>query len=208
MKARTDLEEREEREHLEKRKRADKQVRERIASMTDMPSELRDAFAQHSPAFVEEGGGPLEGYWGGDTVEHYKGPRGWFIRNDDLDLLAKMSSTAGAIVGFVTVAGATPLAPIVLGGIAVIIIARRVRAKGTYLPDSECKVLMVLKALGPMSADAVAEVLNRDESDPIEWTEGLVTKELEHLEKVRLGDGTYESFAGKGHDDAWSAAGV
>jgi hypothetical protein len=187
------------------RDRTESELLKRIESMPEIPPELRKEVAKRRAEFLEariqQGAGH---FYGGQL-----GWTNWFIRNDDLDLLALLAPSATGIATYATVAAASPwvLAATLL--FSVLAVARKLRAKSTTLDPDECRVLMALKQTGGASLTALANVLNHVTlvgTGP--WTEERVLKTLDKLRSVSVGDGSIETYVVQAADGRWSTNGV
>ena len=187
------------------RDRLEAEVLKRIDSLPDTSPELKKEVAKRRAefleAYIQQGSGH---FYGGQL-----GWTNWFIRNDDLDLLALLAPSATGIATYATAVAASPwvLAATLL--FSVLAVARKLRAKSTTLDPDECRVLMALKRTGVTDLTALANVLNHVTlvgKGP--WTEERVLKTLQKLQSVRVGDGSIEAYVVQAADGRWSTNGV
>ena len=104
------------------------------------------------------------------------------VRASDIELLKQVPTIGGSMVALLqTHTGGWPLLWVVLCALL------RLRAKGFYPDPLQKRILIALRADGPMTLDQLICRLNLD-ADP-EWTEREVREHLATLEKVHLNNG-------------------
>lgn len=187
------------------RDRLEAEVLTRIESIPEMPPELKREVVNRRAEFLEARVQRGSGHFYGGQL----GWTHWFIRNDDIDLLALLAPSATGIATYATIAAASPwvLAATLL--FSVLAVARKLRAKSATLDSDECRVLMALKQTGGTSLAGLANVLNHVTLVGTgRWTDESVLKTLQKLQSVRVGDGSIEAYVVQAADGRWSTNGV
>jgi hypothetical protein len=104
------------------------------------------------------------------------------VRASDLDLLKQLAALGGSLSAFLhTHSGGSTLL------LAVLCALLRLRSKGFFPDPLQKRILITLRAAGPMTLDQLVEQLNR-RSNPT-WSEREVKEHLATLEKVHLKSG-------------------
>jgi hypothetical protein len=133
----------------------------------------------------------------------------WAIRDDNLRLLEVLSGAALAVTAFATVATATPAVLAVTLVLGCIALADRLRKKGKFLEEDDYKIIMTLKAGGPLSADDLAPCLGGLHIFGIDvWSVDDTLVALNKLKAARVGDGSVEPFLVEASDGLWSVNGL
>jgi hypothetical protein len=125
----------------------------------------------------------------------------WIIRDDDLPIFEAVSAMATAVTLTLTTAGiAWPAIAAALSQIANM--CWRVWRRGARLSGPQVTAYGFLKAQGPLTVDALTEVLNKAGKN---ITQADVASTLRSLSEIELNTGQIVKLASKDADEHWKA---
>ncbi|HTD96539.1 MAG TPA: hypothetical protein VK627_06400 [Edaphobacter sp.] len=185
------------------------QLKQHIATSTEIPEELKPLIADR----VDKGA-LLEVVYerAGKNIHFYGmqlGWKHWAIKNDNLKLLETLSTAAIAIATFIAVPAAAPAVLAVTLLFSSVAVSERLRTKSVSLEPEQYRLLMALKACGPISAEQLAEKLSGIHLFGSNvWTESRTLEALKALQLIHLRDGTTESLVTQANTGLWSTNGI
>lgn len=133
----------------------------------------------------------------------------WAIKNSDLNFVEALAATSLAITTYVAVVNASVNVMAVSLVLSALALFNRLLNKGTFIDREKYKILMTLKATGPITLEKLSENLSGMHIFGNEvWTEEKTLKALQDMQSVHLGDGTIQALANQASDGRWAANGI
>ncbi len=182
------------------------QVKEQIRSWPDLPDEFKDLAIKDAEWFTETyTWRPRGGHFYGGQL----GWTSWVIKNEDLNLLGNLGPAAISLVTLLSTANAPVVATAFSLALSIVLIARKINAKGVVVNPEDYHVLMTLKQTGPSPVSRIAELLGglhiygRDL-----WDDSRTLAALNRLKQVPQLDGTTTALVNESSDGRWSTSGI
>jgi hypothetical protein len=181
-------------------------ARSQIDGMEALPLEFRNELKNHAGELVEPRLRTAKGanFYGGQLGWTY-----WVVKNDDMNLIAQLSPSAISITTYLTVVGTNPIVLAVGLVLSALAVAYKFKTKNISLDETDYKLLMTLKHIGPSSLTKLTESMNGLSifaSDP--WTENRTLNALNKLKTARQSDGSIVALVGESGDALWSTSGI
>jgi|SRR5579862_7316795 len=131
------------------------------------------------------------------------------VKNDYLKIVEWLGGAALVIATALAVSATAPAVTAVALITSVAVISDRFRHKKANLDETQYKVILTLKAYGPITADNLAGKLSGLHIfGPEVWSERRTRDALNTLKEVHLADGSVENLVNETTDGRWSVNGI
>jgi len=197
----------------EERQLLEKQIRDRVESLTDVPGDMKKMLSTRVIASLEIVYVRPDSWPSRMSRPNFQigqiGWKYWAIKNDSLHMVELLSAAAIAITTFAATTTAAPAVLAVTLVFAAIALADRLKKKKTSLTDEQYKLLVTLKGSGPLTTSELAKRLGGLHIFGNDlWSEERTLAALKLLQSVHLGDGTTEALVSQAANGKWATNGI